>query len=166
MAAGEINFQVAGLMQLNQNLEALATQYGPRNAISALRPALRATLRPVADEIRRNTPVDTGTLQNSTNIRIGMATPAILRREHIDPNAIIVGRVGWFWRGDERSLWRQALSIEYGNAVTPAQSVIRPALDTLASLAVNDFAPELARSIERTTTRLGRKAAAGTLRRR
>ena len=63
------------------------------------------------------------------------------------------------------NLWNQALAIEFGNRVTVAQPVLRPLLDSLGEAAINNFAEDAARSIERTARRLGRRRAAGNLRR-
>ena len=164
MAAAEIVTRVDGLRELEQNLIALANTYGPRNAISAVRAPLRASLRVVAEQIRINTPVDTGRLRESVRIRIGMATASLRRRPAIGANAILVGRVGWTWRTP--SLWRQAIAVEFGTRTTPAVSPIRGALSTLANEAITNFAPALARSIEQTAARLERRSRAGRLRRR
>lgn len=164
MAAPDQVLTITGLRELEQNLIQLASEYGPVNAINALRTPVRNSLRVVAEIIRRNTPVDTGALRDSVGIRVNQASSRLRRSQNIDNNAIIVGRVGWQWT--RPSLWRQALSVEYGNRVTQAQPVIRPALNNLAEEAVSNFAPALAQSIERTASRLGRRARAGTLRRR
>lgn len=164
MAAPDIRTNVRGLRQLEQNLIALAEQYGPNNAIGALRTPTRRTLRQVAEIIRRNTPVDTGTLRDSVNVRVNQATRRLRASRNIVNNAILVGRVGWFWT--RPSLWNQALSVEFGNRTTDAQPVLRPALNDLASITIQTFVPEVTRSIETTAMRLGRRASAGTLRRR
>ena len=155
---------VSGLRELERNLLELADQYGPRNAVTALRVPMRRSLRVVADHIRANTPVDSGDLRDSTGIRVNMATSRLRRSRFVGRNAVLVGRVGWQWTVP--SLWYQALSVEYGNRVTIARPVIRPALSVLADEAINNFAPALATNIEATARRLGRRAAAGTLRRR
>ena len=164
MAAPRTEITISGLRELEQNLVELAETYGPKNAISALRAPMRSSLRVVAEEIRNATPVDTGALRESVQIRITQPTRKLLQSKHINDQAIIVGRVGWFWRN--YSLWNRALAVEYGNRRTPAQPVLIPAVDTLATVLESDFAPALAKNIEQTAARLGRRAAAGTLNRR
>ena len=155
---------ISGLRELDRNLNELASQYGPRNALSALRLPMRRSLEVVANHIRANTPVDSGGLRDSTGFRVNMASSRLRRSRFVGPNAVLVGRVGWQWTSP--SLWYQALSVEYGNRVSRAQPTIRPALSVLSNEAITRFAPALADNIERTARRLGRRAAAGTLRRR
>ena len=164
MAAPELVARVSGLRDLERNLEALAQQYGPRNAVTALRVPMRRSLEVVANHIRSNTPVDSGALRDSTGIRINMATANLRRSRFVGPDAVLVGRVGWQWTTP--SLWQQALSVEYGNRVSTAQPTIRPAVSVLADVVVRNFAPALEANIEATCRRLGRMSSAGTLRRR
>lgn len=161
----DFTYQVQGLRQLERNLDALAEEYGPRNALAALRAPIRAALRPLADDIASNTPVDTGALAESVRITVRM--PGRRQRgPHIDSRRhVLVGEVGWRWsRGN--SLLGRALALEFGNRRVAAQPVLRPAFDRHSRTIANTFAEEFARSIERTATRLGRRAAAGTLDRR
>ena len=164
MAAPDHMVTIRGLRELENNLAALAAEYGPLNAISALRTPMRRSLRVVAEQIRANTPVDTGGLRDSTAVHISRPNSRLRRSRFVSNNSVLVGRVGWFWRS--RSLWYQALSVEYGNRVTEARPTIRPAVNLLFEEAINNFAPAVADNIERTATRLSRRAAAGTLRRR
>lgn len=166
MAAPDLSFQVEGLRALERNLVDLAEQYGPRNAISALRAPMRAALRPVLTRIEANTPVDTGTLRESARISIRQPNRRRDRGPHTNfSRNILVGLVGWQWsRG--MNLWNRALATEFGNRVTPAQPVLRPTLDGLGQSIADNFAEDAARAIERTADRLGRRQAAGTLRRR
>ena len=164
MAAPLTEVKITGLRELEMNLAELAEEFGPKNAISALRTPMRNSLKIVAEEIRNKTPVDSGALRESVDIRINQPSNRLLRSRHINNQAIIIGRVGWFWRNT--SLWRRALAVEFGNRRTRAQPVLNPALDLLASTLVNNFAPQLAKNIETTARRLGRRSAAGTLRRR
>ncbi len=165
MAAPNLGITIRGLDSLERNLLDFADQYGPKNAISALRAPLRSSLRSVAEQIRSNTPVDTGELRESTSISITQPTRRLLRSNYINNDSIIVGRVGWFW-GRGEMLWLRSLFVEFGNRHTPARPVLKPALRTLQSVLVADFAPAMAKSMEATARRLGRRALRGTLRRR
>ena len=164
MAAPQHIATVSGLRELERNLLELAATYGPRNAITALRVPMRRSLARVAEHIRRTTPEDEGTLRDSTGFRVNMASSRLRRSRFVGPNTVLVGRVGWQWTAP--SLWYQALSVEYGNRVSSAQPTIRPALTVLADDAIRNFAPALADNVRNTARRLGRRAAAGTLRRR
>ena len=88
---------VSGLRELERNLLELADQYGPRNAITALRVPMRRSLEVVAQHIRANTPVDSGALRDSTGLRVNMASARLRRSRFVGPNSILVGRVGWQW---------------------------------------------------------------------
>ena len=165
MAAPDVSFNVTGLRALERNLEELAEEYGPRNAVSALRAPIRSSLRPILAQIQASTPRNTGALAQSA--RISVRQPS--RRDqgpHVDRERnVIVGLVGWQWsRG--QSLFNRALAVEFGNLQASAQPVLRPTLDSLGQTVATNFANDLRLSIEKTTMRLGRRAAAGTLRRR
>lgn len=165
MAAPDVRVRITGLRELEANLLDLADEYGPRNAISSLRAPMRAALVPFREQVIANTPVDTGVLRESVRLQIRQPNRMRDRGPHTDVTRnILVGLVGWSW-SSEMNLWNQALAIEFGNRVTVAQPVLRPLLDSLGEAAINNFAEDAARSIERTARRLGRRRAAGNLRR-
>ena len=151
------NVRVEGLKQLERNLSELGRTYGdPKYALQAIRPAIRAALLPIRDRIKQNTPVDTGGLKASTNLRITKATNKLKRNRNVGQDAVIVGQVGWFWRSPN-SLWRQALSVEFGNATTKAQSTLRPALERNFSRIVATFRDTLGPAIEKKARQLAKK---------
>ena len=166
MAAPDVRFRVDGLRDLERNLSDLADQYGPRNAIFALRAPMQAVLRPLLADIQARTPVDTGELRESARVQIRMPSRSRDRGPHTNFNRnVLVGLVGWRWSSG-RNLWNRALAIEFGNRFTEAQPVLRPALESMGQTIADNFAEDLANSIERTASRLGRRQAAGRLNRR
>lgn len=160
----EIDFKVEGLRELERNLLELAEEYGPKNALGALRKPMRDALTPVKSAISANTPVDTGALKNSVTIRITQATRKDRDAVYINPDSILIARVGWFWR--RPSLWSRALAVEFGNSQVSAQPVIMPAFDGQQRQILTTFRNGLQKSIEQTARRLEKRVAKGTFKRK
>ena len=156
-------FTLVGLRELEQNVEALATEYGPRNAAGAYRTAMRRTLNPIRDDIKANTPIDTGGLAESTGIILGAPNRRLLRNPELR-SVVFIGSVGWIWRSPTFTRFHQAVNVEFGNIYTRPTRVLRNAFTSLQQRVNAEFIPELTRQIERTATRLSRRRTAGTLR--
>ena len=164
MAVPDIDFRIEGLRAVEDNLVALGNQYGPRNAIAALRQPIRNILAPLRDQIRSSTPVDSGTLAESTGISIRVPS----RRDRRNPevrDTVVVGNVGWIWRTPSMKLLRRAFAVEYGGPGRAPTRILRDAFDELERSVRTNFAQTLARNVEQTATRLSKRQAAGTLRR-
>ena len=155
--------EIVGLRQLERNLNQLADQYGPRNAASAYRAAMRRTLNPIRDEIKANTPIDTGGLAESTKINISAPTRRLRRNPELK-NVVFIGSVGWIWRSPTFTRFHQAVNVEFGNIYRQPRRVLRDAFETLQRSVNTDFVPTLTREIERTATRLARRQERGNLR--
>ena len=159
----EITYTVEGLRQIDDNLQALANQYGVRNALRALRKPVRDALTPVFNAIKNNTPVDTGDLRNSTFISISIPTKRqIAQSQSIPRDAIIQGSVGWRWTS-ARPLSHSALAIEFGNSRVSAQPVITPAFESNIPRINTTIANEIRASIESTARRLAKSLDKGRL---
>ena len=163
MATPQLNFRIEGLRELERNLLELANEYGPRNALSALRQPVRNSLRLIAADIEANTPVESGSLRESVGVSVRMRRSKD-QGPHVPEDAVLVGEVGWRWRNV--SLWRRALAIEFGTRTQSAQSVLRDALGRSQGQILNDFSRDLGESIMRTARRLERRSRAGRLNRR
>ena len=120
MAAGEI--EVKGLRELETALLELQKEYGGKAGSQAMRPAVVAAVKPVKEQVMQDTPVDSGTLRDSTRVSVGAPTKKMQRSAHYKNTTIIAGRVGWFWSSP--SLWSQALAVEYGTRQVAAQHVL------------------------------------------
>jgi len=149
----EFDFRVDGLRQLERNWLTLARDLGPQRARTVANQPLRRALQPVEDEIRRNTPVDSGGLQRSVRTNAGRARRSEVGRAFTN-NDVAVGRTGWFWQG--RSLWFQALAVEYGTRHQAPLSILRNALSNNAQRAIQIFAREMGSRIERRASQLAR----------
>ena len=111
---------------------------------------MRSAFRPVADDIRSRTPVDEGTLRDSTSLRVGAPTSRDRRNDEIGRNVFAIARAGWFWRGT--SLWWQATNVEYGNSRQAPANVLRSALENNVGRVLNDLSRELGQEITRAAT--------------
>lgn len=163
MAVAGLRFRVEGLREAEQALTALATEYGPRNARQSLSVPLRKAMAPALDDVRANTPVDTGDLQSLSRTRVGSPTREDMGRS---PNVVFVARTGWFWP-TSHSRWFQAVAVEFGTSQRAGTRVVQRALRDNIREITNIFSREIGPSIERAATRLhGRRARQGTAFRR
>lgn len=151
--------QVEGLRDLEDALVALQKEYGGRAGAQALRPAVVAAVKPLEAIVREATPVDSGTLRDSTKSAVGAPTKGMLRSQHYNGSTIIAGRVGWFW--GRPSLWSQALAVEYGTRKLPAQHVLDRVFDTEYKGMLRRFKEKLGPAIEKKAAALNRKRSGG-----
>ena len=161
MAVPEFTFRVEGLSELERNLRQLGEEYGPRRARTAFRIPMRNAFRVVEAAIRSSTPVDTGDLQETTRLQVGVSNRFEKAR---NPGAVYSARAGWFWT-PARSFWFQALAVEFGTSQVPARAVLRNALSNYGEAAANQLGRELGANIEKTARRLARQRARGVRRR-
>lgn len=153
----ELEFEVQGLKELERNLLALSAEYGPKTGPQAMRPAIKAAVGEIEGTISHFTPRDTGKLADSTKIRIGKPTRAMLRSEHFNQDTIIAARIGWTWSG--ASLWNQALNVEFGTSKSSGQAILRTSFDLHRDQMLKDFADTLGPAIEKKAKALHRKRA-------
>lgn len=153
MAAPQVDFRVEGLAGLERNLLQLAEDFGPRNARRAFNIPMRDAFRIVENDIRSNTPVDTGRLRETVRTQTGTAN----RFERADsPNAVWSARAGWFWTSPSYFSF-QALAVEYGTRSQTGLNVLRGALQRNIPAVLDQFGSTLGANIERTADRLGRR---------
>ena len=157
-----VGANIRGLREADNALQSLAREYGPRNARQSLRVPTRRALLATRDNIANTTPVDTGRLVETVDLRVGVPNRFDKNR---NPGAVYVGRVGWFWPTSD-TRWFQALAVEFGTRYQPPKSILRDALERNSRNIIETFTSELRRNITRTANRLERRARAGTLRRR
>jgi HK97 gp10 family phage protein len=151
----EITYDIKGLKALERALLELSEEYGPKGAVQAMRPAVKAAMTPVQSTISSTTPKHTGALADSTKTRIGKPTKTMLKSEHFHSDTIIAGRTGWQWRG--RSLWNQALAVEYGTREMSGSATLRSAFDAHTRQMITDFGKTLGPSIEKKARALAKK---------
>lgn len=151
----DIKMKIEGLRALEANLLALQKEYGGKAATQAMRPAMKAAMAPLVSNVAGSTPVDSGALSASTKMKIGKPSKKMLSSEHYNSTAIIYGQVGWFW--SSRSLWYQALAVEYGTQDTPASYVLRNAFEGQETVIIGRFKDTLGPAIEKKATQLAKK---------
>ena len=150
----DLEVRVEGLQQLERNWLRLAEDLGPRRARTVANRPLREAIAPVTRAITSGTPVDQGGLQESIDTQVRIASRNELRQGTFTRDDVAVVRTGWFWRS--RSLWFQALAVEYGTRFQSAQNVLRSALESRIRIVTNLLASRLGRNIERRAARLAR----------
>ena len=150
-----MKMKVEGLKTLEASLKALNKEYGGKSASQAMRPAVKASMAPVTASIRGSTPVDSGTLRDSTATKIGKPSKKHLQSEHYNKNTVIYGQSGWFWKG--KSLWKRSLAVEYGTRSRSGLSILRSALDSHHSGMIKRFKDTLGPSIEKKAKSLAKK---------
>lgn len=155
----DIKVKVEGLKELEKALAELKEEYGGKSAQQAMRPAVRKALKPAESTIKSTTPVDSGALAESTKIRIGKPSKAMLKSEHFNEQQVIAGRVGWTWKSP--SLWSEALAVEFGTQNRPADQTLRNAFDNHSDQMIETFKNELGPSIERKAKALHKKRSKG-----
>ena len=150
-----VNFEVQGLRELERNILDLSNDYSPRQARSAFNIPMRNAFRIVEDQIRNNTPVDTGRLRELVRLMTGRTN----RFETADdPNAVWAARAGWFWTSPA-SYSFQALAVEYGTRFQPGQRILRNALENNVQAVLSTFSQTLGEGIERRAMQLARRQA-------
>ena len=147
--------EVRGLKELERSLIALQKEYGGKAATQAMRPAVKAAMKPLENKIKQETPVDTGELRDSTKLKIGAVTKKMKVSAHYNSTTVIAGRVGWFW--SKPSLWHQALAVEYGTQKTPANHTLERVFDEEAVGMTKRFKDTLGPAIEKKAQSLAKK---------
>ena len=153
MATNKI--EVKGLRELEQSLLALQKEYGGKAAEQAMRPAVVAAVKPLKAKVIEGTPVDKGTLRDSTKMTVGKPTKKMLRSDHYNNSTILVGRVGWFWSSP--SLWTQALAVEFGTRDVAAQHVLDRVIFSEHKTMIKNFKDKLGPAIEKKARALHKK---------
>ena len=152
----EIKGNLTGLKDLEKALSALNKEYGGKAAAQALRPAIRAAIKPLESDVRNATPVQSGALKESTKVKIGKPTKNMASSEYYAKDTVVYGQVGWFWKG-KPSLWIQALAVEYGNNKVPAQAILRDTFNANSDEMLKKFKSSLGPAIEKKAKALAKK---------
>ena len=151
----KIQAKITGLRQLERNLLEISKEYGPKKALQTLRPAIRKALLPLEQQIRAKTPRDSGDLAKLTTIKVGKPSKRERGSSRVSSDAVLIGKVGWFWRG-KPSFWFQALAVEFGTRFVPGRSVLRSAIESNQSTMLETFKRELKISIEKKVKQLSK----------
>lgn len=113
-------FEVNGLSDIVKDLERME-----REAAADLgKKALKATMQPVAADVRGNVPVDAGSLRGSVRVTAHQDKKGI----KAEVRAGVPGPHGSYKRSGKRKPV-YALQVEYGTGDTPEQPFMRPAFD-------------------------------------
>ena len=147
----DLTVRTTGFAELEDNWLELAEDLGPAKARTTLNRPMRQAVEIVADEIRENTPVDSGGLRESVATNAGRARRAEVSSGVFDTNDVVVARAGWFWRGESR--WFQALAVEYGTRTAPAQMILRDALMSNTQAMLNELSKGIEQAITKRTAR-------------
>lgn len=151
----DIKMDVKGMRELEGALIALQKEYGGKAATQAMRPAMKAAMAPLESDVAGGTPVESGGLKDSTKVKIGKPTKKMSASAHYNSTTIIYGQVGWYWSG--KSLWSQALAVEFGTQNEPAKQVLRGVFDRENAAMLQRFKDTLGPSIEKKAKSLAKK---------
>ena len=80
MAVPDLTLELLGADGFEENLIELSRLYGPRSARQTFNVPMRRAFSFVEEEIRAETPVDTGNLQDHTELRAGVANRFEMRQ--------------------------------------------------------------------------------------
>lgn len=155
-----IKIEVKGLREMERALLALQKEYTGKAAVQAMRPAVKAAMAPLEAKVSEGTPKDKGTLRESVAVKVGKPTRRMLYSQHYNSTTILAGRVGWFWTG--RSLWTQALAVEFGTRETPANHTLEKVFDNEVDGMLYRFKTTLGPAIEKKAKSLAKKRAKST----
>jgi HK97 gp10 family phage protein len=159
-----ITAKLEGAKELEKTLVDLAKEYGPKGVRAVFTGPIKKAMAGMLQDIQSGTPVDTGALKESTALKVGRPSKSRLRQSKaVDEHTVAEGRVGWFWKRGDKVNSYEALAVEFGTNTTPARAVLRKALQTNASGAVQILQKEIGLSIEKTAKRLARKRSKGLI---
>ena len=150
MATPNVTITIDGIEELERTLVSIADQYGPATARNTLRVPMTNAFRIVEEAIRNSTPVDTGELRTSVDLRTRVPNRATRRRI---PDAVLQTRAGWFWTRPA-NLYFRAWALEYGTRFQPARSILRNALTANANAVLQRFGETVGNDIEQRATQL------------
>ena len=153
----KIKSTVVGLRELDLALSELTKEYSGKESLEALKPALKEGVQEVYQDVKNNTPVDTGGLRDSTRIVVRKSNKK--DKKTLGNDSVAYASVEWNWKKSQGDSARypQQLAIEYGNSSTAARPVLRPALEKNAQNSVNVFGRTLGASIDKTARKLEKK---------
>jgi HK97 gp10 family phage protein len=154
MAKETFTFKAEGFKELHDLLIEMGDDlcYG-KTAKRVLIPAVKAAMKPVADQVKATIPYDeknnSGKHMKDT-VRISGRVPNSrdMRAQHADPDAIAVGIVSI--KTDDRGM-----SQEFGNARVPAQPFMRRALEGQANRVINILGTYLAYKLDHYKSKKG-----------
>jgi len=158
-----ITAELVGAKELEASLVELAKLYGAKSVKAIFNPPLRKASAGILQDIKQNTPVDSGALRDSVDMKVGRPNKVRLKSKAVDEYTVSESRIGWFWRRGDKVNSFEALSIEFGNQKTAAQPVLRKALQNGASQAVKILQLEIGKSIKKTAKRLAKKRLKGQI---
>lgn len=139
-------FKVDGFPELFAAMESIKEEIGKGKTDRLWRDVLKAAFQPVLESAKANAPQDTGQLADRIYMKIHRPRKRDQQSKYWTPGEIYMARVSASplrddsklhqvvnKRGKLQTVWRNkkpvALAQEFGNAHTPAQPFLRPALE-------------------------------------
>ena len=157
MAKSDVTFEMKGLRELERNLLSLAEEYGPRNARTALNKPMKDAMSIVENQIRSNTPRDTGFLVGTVKQKAGKPRKTQLP-ELNNPNVVAFRSAGWIGGN-----FPHMLAVEYGTRRNPEGNIIRSALENNSQSVLRTFLDGWDDSMKKAITRLNKRKKLGKL---
>ncbi len=126
-------FIITGIKQIDRAFR----QLEPKLARKVIRQALRKSLKPVADEVKADSPVETGLLRSAIKVRAGKRARGSISL------VVIMGE------GDFKGETFYGAFQEYGTSRMPGKNFMRRAFDSKSDAARAQIEAEILAGIER-----------------
>ena len=158
----KVTWRVDGIQELKQVLEEINNDFGPKDAKTIMKRAVRESLKPALFMAKLLAPADTGGLRASLRIETRKPTKRDMRSKYIHPTDTVIGtittapgpvlaRTKFHNLHNTKSNIKQvgipsdarAVAMEFGTARVKAQPYLRPALETQSRAIVDDLADHL-----------------------
>ena len=121
-------------------------------------------MKPVEDQIRDRTPVESGELKASVKTKLGIGPINKAIKQLDGPGrgrrTDVAQAVSSGWYGQS---FFKMINVEYGNTHQPPANVIRSALEDNGQEALNIFSKEWKKGLEKAALRLGKRKGLGKL---
>lgn len=170
---GGFKVAIEGVQELNDVLDELNNDFGPKDAKNILVSAVRKSMRIVLDQAKTMVPVDTGALKASLRVEARKPTSKDKRSKYISATDVAIATVTTapgkvlakrkFYNVKEKKNVvgipsdARAVAMEFGTAKVAARPYLRPALESQSSTVVSNLAQQIRDSINRYKARQAKK---------
>lgn len=165
MAEVSVKYTYSGFKELDQLLDEIKSDFGPKDTQKILNRAVKLAMTPVLLQAKALAPVDTGALRESLRIEARRPTAKDKRSRYVERGDVVIGTVTTapgnvlarrkFYNYSQS--YRQKKDVytkgipsdaranvqEFGSVNFPAQPYLRPALESKGMEAVNSLSQSL-----------------------
>lgn len=168
---------IVGAKELNDVLNQLVQDFGPKDSKNILVSAVRQAMKPALEAAKASAPVDTGALKASLRIEARKPNKKDKASKYISESDVVIASVttapgkvlakkSFF---NEKTKKRQkgiesdarAIAMEFGTANVAPRPYLRSALEGSSGVIVNDLSSQIKTSIDKYKARQAKKAKKG-----